>query len=111
LGLLGGCLILALVCAIFTVRITTQLFRRMEQQSADLARVTWHMLESQETAARRCSHELHDEPGQSLTATKANVTALDPATPPVPSRLEACRRLIDESTQNVREPSHLLRPP
>jgi signal transduction histidine kinase len=110
LGLLGGCVLLALVCAIFTVRITTQLFRRMEQQSSDLARVTWHMLESQETAARRFSHELHDELGQSLTAIKANVTALDPATPPDPARLEDCRRLIDEAIQNVRELSHLLRP-
>ena len=110
LALLGGCLLLALVCAIFTVRITTQLFRRMEQQSSDLARVTWHMLESQETAARRFSHELHDELGQSLTAIKANVTALDAATPPDPARLEDCRRLIDEAIQNVRELSHLLRP-
>jgi signal transduction histidine kinase len=110
LGLLGGCLLLALLSAIFTVRITTQLFRRMEQQSSDLARVTWHMLESQETAARRFSHELHDELGQSLTAIKANVTALDPATPPDPARLDDCRRLIDEAIQNVRELSHLLRP-
>lgn len=110
LGLLGGCVLLALVCAIFTVRITTQLFRRMTQQSSELARVTWHMLESQETAARRLSHELHDELGQSLTAIKANVTALDPAAPPDPSRLEDCRRLIDEAIQNVRELSHLLRP-
>jgi len=110
LGLLGGCLLLALVCAIFTVRITTQLIRRMEQQASDLARVTWHMLESQETAARRFSHELHDELGQSLTAIKANVTALDPMTPPDPARLEDCRRLIDEAIQNVRELSHLLRP-
>jgi signal transduction histidine kinase/exonuclease VII small subunit len=110
LGLLSGCLLLALVCAIFTVRITTQLFRRMEQQSSDLARVTWHMLESQETAARRFSHELHDELGQSLTAIKANVTALDPSAPPDPARLDDCRRLIDEAIQNVRELSHLLRP-
>jgi signal transduction histidine kinase len=110
LGLLSGCLLLALLCAIFTVRITTQLFRRMEQQSSDLARVTWHMLESQETAARRFSHELHDELGQSLTAIKANVTALDSAAPPDPARLEDCRRLIDEAIQNVRELSHLLRP-
>jgi signal transduction histidine kinase len=116
LALLGGCLLLALVCAVFTVRITTQLFRRMTQQSADLARVTWHMLESQETAARRMSHELHDELGQSLTAIKANVTALDPLAapnpnaPPDPARLEDCRRLIDEAIENVRELSHLLRP-
>jgi signal transduction histidine kinase len=68
------------------------------------------MLESQETAARRFSHELHDELGQSLAAIKANVTALDSAAPPDPGRLEDCRRLIDEAIQNVRELSHLLRP-
>ena len=107
---MSGCLLLALLCAIFTVRITTQLFRKMELQSSDLARVTWHMLESQETAARRFSHELHDELGQSLTAIKANVAALDPTTPPDPARLEDCRVLIDEAIQNVRELSHLLRP-
>lgn len=110
LGLLGGCLLLALLCAIVTVRVTTQLLRRMEQQSSDLARVTWHMLEGQETAARRLSHELHDELGQSLTAIKANVTALDPSAPPDPARLEDCRHLVDEAIQNVRELSHLLRP-
>jgi signal transduction histidine kinase len=110
LALLGGCLVLALVCAILTLRISTQLFRKMEQQSSDLARVTWHMLESQETAARRFSHELHDELGQSLTAIKANVAALDSSTPPAPERLEDCRHLIDEAIQNVRELSHLLRP-
>jgi signal transduction histidine kinase len=82
----------------------------MELQSEELSRVTWHMLESQETAARRFSHELHDELGQSLTAIKANVTALDPLTPPDPARLEDCCRLIDEAIQNVRELSHLLRP-
>src|SRR5581483_10985744 len=89
---------------------TTQLFRRMERQAAELTRVTWHMLEGQESAARRFSHELHDELGQSLTAIKANVTALNPATPPDPALLDDCRRLVDEAIQNVRELSHLLRP-
>jgi len=40
-------------------------------------RVSWHMLEDQEATARRFSHELHDELGQSLTAIKTNLTALD----------------------------------
>ena len=34
------------------------------------------MLEDQEATARRFSHELHDELGQSLTAVKTNLTAL-----------------------------------
>jgi len=110
LALLSACLLLAVVCAIFTVRMTTQLFRKMELQAGDLARVTWNMLENQETAARRFSHELHDELGQSLAAVKANLAALDVANPPDPARLEDCRHLVDEAIQNVRELSHLLRP-
>ena len=34
------------------------------------------MLEDQEATARRFSHELHDELGQSLTAVKTNLTAM-----------------------------------
>ena len=48
----------------------------MEWQTAELGRVSWHMLEDQEATARRFSHELHDELGQSLTAVKTNLSAL-----------------------------------
>jgi signal transduction histidine kinase len=108
--LLGGCLLLAVLCAICTVRITTVLFRKMESQASDLTRVTWHMLGNQETVARRFSHELHDELGQSLTAIKANLLALESNNHPDPARLEDCKHLVDEAVQNVREMSQLLRP-
>src|SRR5450631_1697640 len=68
--------ILALIFAVFTVRMVSQLIRRMEWQTAELSRVSWHMLEDQEATARRFSHELHDELGQSLTAVKTNLSAL-----------------------------------
>ena len=108
--LLSGCLVLALVCAIVTVRITGDLFRKMEWQSNELSRVTWHMLENQETTARRFSHELHDELGQTLTALKANLLALSAEPLRDRSRLEDCGHLVDQSIQNVRELSQLLRP-
>jgi len=108
--LLGGCLLLAALCAVFTVRFSAQQFRYMESQAGELARVTWQMLENQETAVRRFSHELHDELGQSLTAIKANLIALEGASADEPGRLEDCRRLVDEAIDNVRELSHLLRP-
>jgi signal transduction histidine kinase len=108
--LLGGCLLLAALCAVLTVRFSAHQFRQMESQAGELARVTWQMLENQETAARRFSHELHDELGQSLTAIKANLMAVDGSRPPEVARLEDCRRLVDEAIQNVRELSHLLRP-
>jgi signal transduction histidine kinase len=108
--LLGACLVLALLCAIFTVRITGVLFRKMESQAADLNRVTWNMLQNQETTARRFSHELHDELGQSLTAIKANLLALESNGHADPSRLDDCKHLVDDAIENVREMSHLLRP-
>ena len=70
-------ILLALVFAVVTVRMVSQLIRGMEWQTAELGRVSWHMLEDQEATARRFSHELHDELGQSLTAVKTNLAALD----------------------------------
>ena len=70
--LVGGCLAVALGCAFFTVRIAARVFRKMEVQARELSRVSFHMLEVQESVARRFSHELHDELGGSLTAIKTN---------------------------------------
>ena len=70
-------MLLALVFAGVTLRMAAQLIRGMEWQTAELGRVSWHMLEDQEATARRFSHELHDELGQSLTAVKTNLTALE----------------------------------
>jgi signal transduction histidine kinase len=75
------------------------------------------MLEDQETTARRFSHELHDELGQSLTAVKANLHALelDNASRPsaggaAGSRIADCVELVNEAIRNVRELSQLLHP-
>ena len=108
---LAAFLILALVSTVLTVRLTAQLLSRMEWQESELSRVSWHMLQDQESTARRFSHELHDELGQSLTALKANLAALGSAENHTDgSRLEDCMRLVDESIGNVRQMSQLLRP-
>jgi signal transduction histidine kinase len=98
--------LLALLFAGITVRMASSLVRGMEWQTAELGRVSFHMLEDQEAAARRFSHELHDELGQSLTAVKTNLAALEGN----PERLADCLRLVDEAIGNVREMSQLLRP-
>ena len=105
--------LLALIFAVVTVRMVSQLIRRLEWQTAELGRVSWHMLEDQEATARRFSHELHDELGQSLTAVKTNLSALvatgeDAA--PTGARLADCVHLVDEAIGNVRQMSQLLRP-
>ena len=102
-------MMLALVFAIATVRLVANLIRQMEWQTAELARVSWHMLEDQEATARRFSHELHDELGQSLTAVKTNLTALETGGTER-QRVADCLRLVDDAIGNVRQMSQLLRP-
>jgi signal transduction histidine kinase len=106
----GGSALLALAFAVITVRMVSQLIRAMNFQTAELGRVSWHMLENQEASARRFSHELHDELGQSLTAIKTNLAALDSGGQPPHARLEDCLHLVDEAIGNVRQLSQLLRP-
>ncbi len=107
--LLGACLVLALACAALTMKMVAMLFREMEWQTGELSRVSWQLLENQEATARRFSHELHDELGQSLTALKANLLALR-AGRGEGRRLEDCDHLVDEAIRNARELSQLLRP-
>jgi signal transduction histidine kinase len=102
--------LLGLIFAVFTVRLVSFLIRRMDWQTAELARVSWHMLEDQEATARRFSHELHDELGQALTAIRTNLSTLESDGQATPERLQDCRRLVDEAIGNVRQLSQLLRP-
>src|SRR5271157_672036 len=106
----GASVLLALVFAVITVRMVSQLIRGMDWQTAELGRVSWHMLENQEATAQRFSHELHDELGQALTAVKTNLTALDAEGGLDRGRLADCLRLVDEAIGNVRQMSQLLRP-
>jgi signal transduction histidine kinase len=108
LVLLGSCLLLALVCSVMTVRMTAASFRKMESQASELSRVSWHMLEGQEAAARRFSHELHDELGQTLAALKANLLSITPEN--LAAKQSDCLALTGEAISNVRELSQLLRP-
>jgi signal transduction histidine kinase len=104
-------ILLALVFAAVTIGLVAELMRRMEWQTAELARVSWHMLEDQEATARRFSHELHDELGQSLTAVKTNLAALDTGNGQIDrARVGDCLRLVDDAIGNVRQMSQLLRP-
>jgi signal transduction histidine kinase len=103
-------LMLGLVFAVVTVRLVSALTRQLEWQTAELGRVSWHMLEDQEATARRFSHELHDELGQSLSAIKTNLTALGSGSNGRGERLSDCLHLVDDAISNVRQMSHLLRP-
>lgn len=106
--------LLALIFAVITIKMALDSTRRMEWQTGELSRVSFHMLEDQEATARRFSHELHDELGQQLTAIKTNLAALDRNGNSEGSshreRLHDCLRLADEAIGNVRQMSQLLHP-
>ena len=106
--LLGTSFILAAICALLTVGFMRKSLQRIRWQSDELNRVSWHMLQTQEEAARRFSHELHDELGQSLAAVRSNLTR--GSTHDLDSLRADCLGLVDESIANVRELSQLLRP-
>jgi signal transduction histidine kinase len=106
----GASVLLALIFAAITIKMTLQLIRRLEWQTAELSRVSFHMLEDQEATARRFSHELHDELGQQLTAIKTNLNALKAGGQLNRTRLDDNLLLVDEAIGNVRQMSQLLRP-
>lgn len=106
--LFAACVGLSLICATWAVRASTGLFRRLELQTGELARMQYQFLETQENIARRFSHELHDELGQALAAVKANLSALRGLGND--ARVEDCSQLVDQAIKNVRELSQLLRP-
>lgn len=106
--LLSSCFLLAALCATGTVVYVRHSVRRIEWQTDELDRVSWHMLQTQEETARRFSHELHDELGQSLAAMRAHLTSMTSAD--LEERRADGVQLVDEAIANVRELSQLLRP-
>src|ERR1017187_10029776 len=84
----GSSVLLALIFAVVTVRMVSQLIRRLEWQTAEL--------------------------GQSLTAVRTNLSALTAAGGESAAhwgpRLADCLHLVDEAIGNVRQMSQLLRP-
>jgi two-component system sensor histidine kinase UhpB len=110
LVLLYVALALSVLGAIIAVRLTGQVFRRLDWQATELSRLSAHVLETQETIVRRFSHELHDDLGQNLTAIEANLAALPAAEADGAERIEDCLLLVKDAISNVREMSQLLRP-
>jgi signal transduction histidine kinase len=105
---LGLCFMLAAGTAALTIGVIRRAFTRLEWQSAELMRVSWHLLDSHEKIARRFSHEIHDELGQALTSlrrmlSRAPNDSFDIVRPD-------CVAIVDEVLEDVRKLSQMLRP-
>lgn len=108
--LLGLGFLLAVLTASYAMRWTLRLTQQLEEQAGELSRVSWQLLEKQEAIARRFSHELHDELGQTLTALKANLVMIGSSAAASAGLVEDCLQLVDSAMGTVREVSQLLRP-
>ncbi len=105
---LGLCFLLAAGTAGLTVWIIQRAFARLEWQAAELERVSWHLLDGHEKLARRFSHEMHDELGQSLSGLRRMLTGVSESG--FPAIRAECVGIVDEVLQNVRKLSQVLRP-
>ncbi|MFN7921922.1 MAG: sensor histidine kinase [Bryobacteraceae bacterium] len=105
---LGSCILLAAGTAALTVWIIQRAFDALEWQTAELGRVSWHMIDGHEKMARRFSHEMHDELGQSLSALRRMIGGVPEAEFGAVRR--DCVAIVDEVLENVRKLSQVLRP-
>lgn len=110
LVLLGLALATAVGGAVLTVRTVSEMFRRQQWQTSELARLSSRTMADQEETARRFSRELHDEFGQTLSAIEANLVTMNNTRQYHPVRMEDCLALVKNAIENTRDLSQLLRP-
>lgn len=105
---LGICILLAVGTSGMTIWIIQKTFKKLEWQASELAHVSWHMLDAHEKIARRFSHEMHDELGQSLTGLRGMLNRVKDSE--FGTIRQECVSVVDEVLQNVRKLSQALRP-
>lgn len=108
--LCGIALLVAMTGAVLTVRFATRVSQRLQWQAVELSRLSSHVLESQESTARRFSRELHDQFGQTLSAIEANLAAIRSSDQQTVNRVDDCIGLVKDAISEVRELSQLMRP-
>jgi signal transduction histidine kinase len=89
----------------------TDLYRRLEARTVELARLSARMIEQHEEERRRLSRELHDETAQVFSAVRIELGVLREALPPAETaRLDQVLGLIDKGIRSIRSVTNDLRP-
>jgi signal transduction histidine kinase len=89
----------------------TDLYRRLEARTVELAGLSARMIEQHEEQRRRLSRELHDETGQVFSAVRIELGVLRDGLPPAQSgRLDQVLGLIDKGIRSIRSVTNDLRP-
>lgn len=105
----SACLLFAVLASAATIRLAASTLRRLDAQSKDLEDLSAELIAQQENAARRFSHELHDDLGQTLIAAKAGVVSLKNDDSFVEDKAAAVE-LLNEAIEGVRNLSHMMHP-
>jgi signal transduction histidine kinase len=89
----------------------TDLYRRLEARTVELAGLSARMIEQHEEVRRRLSRELHDETGQVFSAVRIELGVLRDGLPSAQSgRLDQVLGLIDKGIRSIRSVTNDLRP-
>ena len=89
----------------------TDLYRRLEARTVELARLSARMIEQHEEERRRLSRELHDETGQVFSAVRIELGVLRDGLPAAQTaRLDQVLGLIDKGIRSIRSVTNDLRP-
>ncbi|HYC33025.1 MAG TPA: GAF domain-containing sensor histidine kinase, partial [Gemmatimonadales bacterium] len=89
----------------------TDLYRRLETRTIELARLSARMVEQHEAERRRLSRELHDETAQVFSAVKMELGVLRQGVEPAKAaRLDQVLGLIDTGIRSIRSVTNDLRP-
>jgi signal transduction histidine kinase len=113
--------LLALGTGLYTLQANRKTFQRLhhlaerlQAQSEQLRKLSWKLIDVQEDTLRRVARDLHDEFGQILTAIGAMLTRAARKTLAGNSEfvqeLEAVKRIVEDTLQNVRDRSQMFRP-
>jgi signal transduction histidine kinase len=90
------------------------LAEQLQAQSEQLRKLSWKLIEVQETTLRQVARDLHDEFGQILTAIGAMLThardkGLEKNSPFV-EEVEKVKQIVSETLETVRDSSQIFRP-
>ncbi len=92
------------------------LFQMISERRAEVRALAARLAEAEEDERKRLARELHDQVGQNLTALGINLNILRGQVgatvgPEIQSRLEDSFRLVDQTTERIRDVMGELRPP
>jgi len=110
-------LVLAFAAARHILRLESQMLahiREVSEARQELRSLSARLVETQETERKNLSRELHDAVGQSMAAVQFELhdlaVALAPHPPPLRTRVDRIRELVESSVAMVRNMALLLRP-